>query len=173
MNERILTKVVFIGNDQSDKTNLVHQVLDTRPPEAAGKANPMDFLTRVFSMPDYDVKMVAWDLAGEERFSMVRKTCYQGTQSAAVVVDLADPDAVEEVKNWLDEIAEEIPMADVLIVGNKHHLQWDAAIADADTLLPLLDYPQVIVDTSTGEGIGLVKDWLLEKTIAKAQPVLQ
>jgi excinuclease ABC subunit C len=119
MKNRILQKIVVIGNNQSDRTGLVYQLFETPASSAPLHPNPMDFYTRMFDFNECEIKMVAWDLAGETRYSMVRKSCYAGAQAAIIVVDPTDTNVEQDVRNWLNEMKEEMLAASALLQFEK------------------------------------------------------
>lgn len=166
---RILQKVIVIGNSQSDRTGLVNQILETQALATPGHPNPMDFSTRMFTFNECEIKMVAWDLAGESRFSMVRKSCYAGAQAAIIVIDATDANAEQNVRTWLNEMKDEMSVPATLLVQN-HIPSGETADSLPDDLSTALQ-KVVQADTSTGEGIAPIREWLLETAVAKAQPV--
>jgi small GTP-binding protein len=169
MMNRILQKVVVIGRSHSGKTDLVYQILEMTGPEKSGRINPMDFYSRTFQVADVEVKMVVWDLAGEERFTMVRRSCFNGSQAAVIVFDQNDPSAREDIRTWNSEIAEDGPIPAILLVENK--LRDLSGIGELTEELKVSGNHLIEVDISTGDGIASVREWLLETAGAKAQPV--
>jgi small GTP-binding protein len=169
MMNRILRKVVVIGRSHSGKTDLVYQILEMSGNASSARLNPMDFYSRTFEVADAEVKMVVWDLAGEERFTMVRRSCYNGTQAALIVFDQNDPLAREDIRTWNCEIAEDGPIPAILLVQNKLNNQPGAGELAEE--LKASGNHLIEVDISTGDGIASVREWLLETADAKAQPV--
>lgn len=167
---RILQKVIVIGNSRAEKTDLVHQILETPAPVDPGRPNPMDFYTRVFSCQDSEIKMVVWDLAGESRFSMVRKSCYAGAQAAIIVIDPTENNIEQDVRIWLAEMNAEMSYPATLLVENHIH-NPEAGVQLPEDLMTSVQ-KVIQADTSTGEGIAPIREWLLDTAVAKAQPVI-
>lgn len=173
MSERYFSKVIVIGKDQSDKTNLVYQLVGKQLPTEARRPNPMDFQSKVFQIPaGGELKMVIWDLSGETRFSAVRMSCYTGTHSIAIVVDANEPEFVQDVCCWMEEISSEIPDTDVVVIVNKKNQSSDQCRDFEAELRDVCLAPVLAIDTTTGEGIEVVENWLLERTIARLIPVI-
>ncbi|MHA1836221.1 MAG: GTP-binding protein, partial [Candidatus Odinarchaeia archaeon] len=60
-----------------------------------------------------------WDIAGQEKFKIIRKGFFEGARGALVMYDVTRRSTFENIKNWINEVEEfagEIPM---IICGNK------------------------------------------------------
>ena len=67
-----------------------------------------------------------WDLAGQQRFSVVREMYYLGTKAAVLAYDITRADTFYTIPNWIEELLKNvnrddpIPMA---LVANKVDLR--------------------------------------------------
>jgi small GTP-binding protein len=76
---------------------------------------------------DYEIgksaKLTLWDIGGQERFKVLRRSFYEGTNGALVVFDLSRANTFTKMKEWLSDarqsITNEFP---VVIIGNKSDL---------------------------------------------------
>jgi len=107
----------------------------------------VDFKIRTMMVHNEEVKLQIWDTAGEERFRTITSSYYRGTHGIMVVYDITQPESLNNVRKWLQEIeryaAENVTKT---LLGNKcdlasdRHVSYDDAREFADSLgLPLLE----------------------------------
>ena len=65
------------------------------------------------------VKLVLWDLAGQERFGCVRGDFYYGARVALIVFDLQNRGSFFDVPHWIRELKRHSPETPFILVGNK------------------------------------------------------
>lgn len=73
----------------------------------------------------YVIKLVIWDLAGQPRFSEVRKSYYHGANATLLVFDVSNPQSLINIVDWMNEIKTHnrlFPIP-VILVGNKIDLR--------------------------------------------------
>ena len=75
------------------------------------------------------IKYVIWDLAGQPRFSAVRKAYYQFAIGALVVFDMTRPSSFQNIVAWMNELWRNngrgpIPL---IVLGNKADLCTEGA----------------------------------------------
>lgn len=74
---------------------------------------------------EYTVRFFMWDLAGQQRFSIVRPRYYQGGHAAFLVYDITNRSSFDNIYKWIEEIkthnsAFPIPL---ILVANKIDLK--------------------------------------------------
>eukprot|EP01080_Neovahlkampfia_damariscottae_P010498 gene10498-3019_t len=68
-------------------------------------------------------QITMWDFGGREKIRSLFKFYYENTQAVIVVIDSADPDRFDEIKEVLEELNnEELSDAVVLYFANKQEL---------------------------------------------------
>ena len=109
-----------------------------------------------------------WDLAGQQRFSVVREGYYLGTKGAILVYDISRPDTFYNIPNWIGELLNNIdkenpiPMA---LVGNKadlrgtdiNHVSPEQAKEYADELTNWAELEIPSMETSALTGFNVDK----------------
>ena len=72
---------------------------------------------------DSKFEFVLWDIAGQQKFNIMRKHFYKGANGQILVFDLTRPETLESIPKWYEDIknnlGEEIQG---IIVGNKNDL---------------------------------------------------
>lgn len=86
-----------------------------------------DFAIKKLNDQGSDIIQI-WDLAGQQRFSLVREAYYLGTKGAILTYDITRPDTFYSIPDWIAELMSNIrtdaplPLA---LVANKIDLRAD------------------------------------------------
>jgi Ras-related protein Rab-11A len=80
------------------------------------------------------IKYVIWDLAGQPRFDVVRKTYYNSAMGALVVFDVTRLESFQNIVAWMNELWKNNSRGPVPIVvlGNKADLRSDEVLSVDD-----------------------------------------
>ena len=127
MTRRVLThkfKLVALGAGGVGKTSCIKRFTDRTFSEIY-KAT----IGTTIAMKTVDIDMangehisadiVFWDLAGQTRFSMLRRRYMAGASMAFIVYDVTRPGTFIEVTEWYDRFIAVCPNAVVAVVANK------------------------------------------------------
>ncbi|MHA2425141.1 MAG: Rab family GTPase [Candidatus Thorarchaeota archaeon] len=81
------------------------------------------------------VKLLVWDLAGQERFDFIRTSYYKGSKGALLVFDVTRKSTWKELPRWLEEIdsalGQRVP---IVLLANKVDLVEERVISKEDAL---------------------------------------
>ncbi len=103
---------------------------------------------------EYNVKMLVWDVAGQEHYEKTRGMYYRGARAALLVYDVTNPVSFEHLDKWIDEIelnvGRKLP---VLVVGNKIDLERKVPREKAESYAKDKGYLYSETSAKTGEGI--------------------
>ena len=84
----------------------------------------IDYKVRFATIRSTKVKMQIWDTAGQERFRTITEQYYRSTQGILLVYDQTNPDSLESVRHWMQQIrAHACEAVQVVLVGNKKDRQ--------------------------------------------------
>lgn len=64
-----------------------------------------------------------WDIAGQDRFKVMRGMFFRGAMGALVTFDLTRRPSFENTINWINEAKAESPNQVFILVGNKNDLE--------------------------------------------------
>jgi small GTP-binding protein len=115
-------KAVVAGDDNVGKTSLVRRYCEGKFDPARTATVGVDFQSKAVPLAAGEVKLTIWDLAGQDRFQVVRAGMYRGSRAVALVFDLTSPATLGHLAAWRAEIQANAPAAKLLIVGNKTDL---------------------------------------------------
>lgn len=148
-----LLKVVIAGDNGVGKTSLVRRFCKERFEESRIVTIGVDFQTRLVELPEGIVKLSIWDLAGQERFQVVREGFYRGSLVTALVYSLDNPVSLKNLATWYQEVKKVIPAQAFLVVGNKIDLMPDAQDPLGLRLAEILKVPYMRTSALTGYGV--------------------
>lgn len=160
-------KVCMLGSFAVGKTSLVrrfvHGIFSDKYLTTLGvKIDSKDIIAR-----DRDVKLMLWDLAGEDEFQSVRTQYVRGASGLLFVIDgtrRSTAETVAELKQRVDDQLGAIPF---LLLLNKSDLRAEWEVDDAELArLGMTDWERVETSALTGGGVEAAFQRLTEKMLA-------
>jgi len=159
LGELALLKVVIAGDGTVGKTSLVRRYCEGKFQSARVATIGVDFYTQRVRIPDPEngeqmVKLSIWDLAGQERFGVVRAGFYRGSRAAALVFDVTNLVSLGNLRRWRDEVLESAPGQPFVVVGNKVDLERSVTPDLARAAADYLGAPYLETSALSGEGVA-------------------
>ncbi len=151
-----LAKVVFAGDGNVGKTSLIRSFTEGKFETSRVATIGVDFHTHTVVMPEGEVKLSIWDMAGQERFQSMRPGFYRGSRAAALVYDVTVPESLEHLPAWHDEILKAVPEEKFIVVGNKIDLERAGKAEFARLFAQKIGAPYFETSARTGEGMQAV-----------------
>ncbi|MHA2029960.1 MAG: Rab family GTPase [Candidatus Kariarchaeaceae archaeon] len=127
---RRIYKVTLLGDGGVGKTSLRKRYLGEGFKQNYMATIGADFAIKKVSEDGSDIIQI-WDLAGQQRFSLVREAYYLGTKGAILTYDITRPDTFYSIPNWIGELMNNIRSEDPLpmaLVANKIDLRANSAV---------------------------------------------
>ncbi|MGA2819596.1 MAG: Rab family GTPase [Anaerolineales bacterium] len=112
-------KVIFAGDGEVGKTSLIRRHCEGRFEVSRIETIGVDFQSKMVMLATGPVKLSIWDMAGQERFQVVRSGLYRGSRCAALVFDATKPESLANLTRWRDEILAVVPSQRFAVVANK------------------------------------------------------
>ena len=142
-------KLVMLGEYAVGKTSLVKRYLyDSFSPEYYPTLN-VNISEKLLRFSKCDVRLVIWDVAGQEGFEGVRRSYFKNADVAVLVYDVSRPETLKSLDDWyasLEDVAGYVP---AVVAGNK------------------VDIEERLVDREEGEGYAKIKGFDYVETSAK------
>lgn len=141
-----MRKVVMIGAGGSGKTALVNRYLTQKFSEEYIVTIGSQFAVKTVSVDAANgrnvvVKLLVWDLAGQQRFDFIRGSYYRGSKGALLVFDTTRKSTWIELPKWIketeDALGERIP---IILLANKVDLIEDRVISQEMALQFVEEY---------------------------------
>jgi small GTP-binding protein len=146
-------KVVVAGDGTVGKTSLVRRFCEGKFEETRVATIGVDFQTKLVELPARTVKLSIWDMAGQDRFQVIRTGFYRGSRAAALVFDVTAPETFANLARWRQEIIEVVPQQPFVVVGNKVDLERKVASEQGAAFAQSIQAAYVETSALTGAGV--------------------
>jgi small GTP-binding protein len=146
-------KVVIAGDENVGKTSLVRRYCEGKFEASRVATIGVDFQIKLVELPGGPVKLSIWDMAGQERFEVVRGGFYRGSLATALVYDVTNIGSVKNLDKWRQEIVEVTPNQHFVIIGNKIDLKRVVSPDVPHAYAVKLKSPYLETSALTGEGV--------------------
>lgn len=160
MSQIPLLKVVVVGDGAVGKTSLIRRYCEGKFHASRVATIGVDFYTQRVQLPSGMVKLSIWDMAGQDRFQVVRTGFYKGSLAAALVYDVTTMASLASLKRWRDEVLDGEPAQALLMVGNKVDLGRRVRPELARAAATYLGAPYLETSALSGEGVTALFDGL-------------
>jgi len=138
-----LFKIVFLGEGAVGKTSLVGRfVYDSFEGDYLATIGT-DIHLKMVQVDDVLVKLVIWDIAGQDNFAQLRKAYYMNASGAFYIFDTSRAETVERVDEWVQAlytVTGEIPL---IICENKTDLESAISQKTRDAISKRLDVKMI------------------------------
>ncbi len=116
-------KIAVLGNGKVGKTSLCQCLREGRIPGTYDLTVGVDITTKDVKIAGNEVRLILWDMAGQEQFGCVRPAFYDGAKVALIVFSLQDRGSFYDLNSWIREIRQNSPGTPFVIVGNKNDIR--------------------------------------------------
>lgn len=148
-----LLKIVVAGDGNVGKTSLIRQYCEGRFEQSRVATIGVDFQTKTVQIKGHTIKLSIWDMAGQIHFQSVRTGLYRGSRTAALVHDVTNPESLNHLQGWYEEIIAIVPQQRFLVVGNKIDLLPDYDTSEAKKFAASIQAPYLTTSASSGAGV--------------------
>ena len=119
-------KIVILGDSAVGKTSLINQFVENAFEEDYKPTLGANIIRKDVLLDDLNtkVRLIVWDLAGQEKYNVVRSLYYQGCVGALLVYDITRMKTFNNIEaKWLDDFKKYVKREGVyLLIGNKSDL---------------------------------------------------
>lgn len=118
-----LFKIVFLGEGAVGKTSLVGRyVYDSFEGDYLATIGT-DIHVKTMEIEDLRIKLVIWDVAGQDDFAQLRKAYYQNAAGAFFVFDTTRPETLDRIEEWIETLYSVTGDIPLVLVENKIDLE--------------------------------------------------
>ncbi|MEE9353511.1 MAG: GTP-binding protein [Candidatus Thorarchaeota archaeon] len=145
-----LFKLVFLGEGAVGKTSLVGRyVYDSFEGDYLATIGTDIHVKMIQVEDDVLVKLVVWDIAGQDDFAQLRKAYYQNTSGAFFVFDTTRSQTIERIDEWIDALYGVTGPIPLVLLENKVDLE--TAISKENIKAIVSKYKVDLIRTSAKE----------------------
>jgi small GTP-binding protein len=121
-------KIVVVGDPTVGKTSLILRYTDNAFRRSYVSTMGVHVSNKIFKTEDSTIiQLVLWDVGGQERFKIMRRQFYQGSDAIFLVFDLTNPESFGNIPIWFADIKKNInlPEEEIMgfVIGNKKDLK--------------------------------------------------
>ncbi|MFX1378735.1 MAG: Rab family GTPase [Promethearchaeota archaeon] len=153
-------KITVVGDGRVGKTSLIKKFTQGGFQEDYIKTIGAQFSVFLKEINDDDIKLLFWDIAGQDDFNFLRPSFFKNSRAAIIVYSLEENDLGEEsfnhISNWYNDIIQFCGKIPVVLFANKVDL-IDENSLDTSIIQKIvnkhkfLDY--YITSAKTGKGV--------------------
>jgi small GTP-binding protein len=165
VSEPPLLKVVIVGDGTVGKTTLVRRYCEGKFHASRVATIGVDFHTQHVQLPTGRVKLSIWDMAGQERFQVVREQFYRGSRAAALVFDVTSSVTLINLRRWREEVLQAVPDQKLVVVGNKIDLERAVNTPIGQAFASYVGAAYLETSALTGEGVSHLFETLAELSV--------
>ncbi len=118
-------KIVILGDAAVGKTSLISQFVEGSFNEDYKPTLGANIVRKDVNLNSTKVRLIMWDLAGQEKYQVVRSMYFQGCQGALLVYDVTRYNTLDNINTkWLQDFKKYVKKKGVFIlIGNKSDLK--------------------------------------------------
>jgi len=156
-----LFKIVFLGEGAVGKTSLVGRFVYNSFEGDYLATIGTDIHLKMVQVDDTLVKLVIWDIAGQDNFAQLRRAYYQNASGAFFVFDTSRPETIARIDEWLKALHAVTGDIPLVMLENKVDLKCAITKEQKDQIIKR--YGLKIIPTSAKEDTN-VEDAFQEMT---------
>jgi small GTP-binding protein len=126
-------KLVTIGESGVGKTSLLQRLSEGAFREAATPTIGVEYFSWTLVLDQEPVRLMLWDIAGQERFYTVARSYFRDAVGAILVFDITSRPGFDALSKWVRDVPSDAhPNCGVLLIGNKSDLAAQRVISTAE-----------------------------------------
>ncbi|KKK44032.1 hypothetical protein LCGC14_0708530 [marine sediment metagenome] len=115
-------KIILVGDYGVGKSTSIHRFVENK-----FKANYVPTLgvqvtKKSIEINGDNIDLMIWDLAGQDRYKMVRQRFYINTEGILMLYDITRMSSLINIKKWHAEVSKFIKNIPIILIGNKMDL---------------------------------------------------
>jgi small GTP-binding protein len=146
-------KVVLGGDANVGKTCLIERYCTCQFDPQRDMTIGVDFHLYDVKIEQVPLRLVVWDLGGQERFTFARRAFYRGAQAVGLIFDVSNSNSFYNLMRWWRETREFLPDVPILLLANKIDLPRQVPREQAEAVAQAWNVPFFESSCANGEGV--------------------
>ena len=149
-------KITLFGPGGVGKTSLlIRYIKDYFNPDLKQTIGS-NFLIKDVELEDKHVRLLLWDIGGQEQFSKLRTIYFKGSNAALGVYDVTSPQSLLKLPGWVSSIKKTVKKTiPMVVLGNKIDLERKVEKSEAEDLSKRLNCEYLETSAKTGENVEI------------------
>ena len=154
MDEMYKFKVTLFGPGGVGKTSLlIRYIKDYFNPDLKQTIGS-NFLIKDVDVENINVRLLLWDIGGQEQFLPLRQIYFKGSDAAFGVFDITNPQSLLKLPGWVSSIKKTVKKSiPMVMVGNKLDLERQVERSEAEDLASRINCIYLETSAKTGENV--------------------
>lgn len=146
-------KVTLAGDGSVGKTSLICRLRTDQFDAKRTMTIGVDFHIYDVKHQSSPSRLIVWDVGGQDHFAFTRRAFYRGSKAVGLVYDASKRASFERLQRWNAEIRESLPVAPLVLAGNKIDLPREVDYAEGQALADQWQVPFFETSCVSGQGI--------------------
>ncbi|TFF69417.1 MAG: GTP-binding protein [Promethearchaeota archaeon] len=147
-------KVTLFGSGGVGKTSLLIRYIKDYFNPNLKQTIGSNFLIKDVELQNNNVRLLLWDIGGQEQFSKLRTIYFKGSNAALGVYDVTSPQSLLKLPGWVSSIKKTVKKTiPMLVLGNKIDLERTVERSEAEDLSKRLNCEYLETSAKTGENV--------------------
>ncbi len=151
-------KIVLLGDAAVGKTSLVrrfvYNVFDDRYIMTIGTKVSKKIIKMKWDDLDIDLKLMIWDVLGQQGFTRVQEAAFKGSDGALLVCDLTRKDTLYNISRYWLPVLERVAGVPAVLLANKSDLEgWEFTEDELNRYSQSLGVPYLLTSAKTGKNV--------------------
>ncbi len=146
-------KVILGGDANVGKTSLIQRHCTGVFRPTRSMTIGIDFHVYQVKIENAPVRLIVWDLGGQERFSPARRAFYRGTRAVGLVFDASNRHSFYNLMKWWREVRTHLNDVPVMLLANKADLPRQVSPEETSAIAKAWGIPLFESSCATGNGV--------------------
>ncbi len=167
MSPTLRYKVVVIGDGSVGKTTLILKYTEKRFRESYIPTIGVQWTVKNIEYKEYTVSLILWDIAGQDKFKLMRSNFYEGSDAVIIVFDVTSLISFDHAENWLKEVQQYCENVPYILLGNKIDLVEERTVTQEmiEKVTQKYKFPYFETSAKTGENVIDMFNAVIDKTL--------
>ncbi|MFX1329197.1 MAG: Rab family GTPase [Promethearchaeota archaeon] len=161
-------KIIIIGEPAVGKTSLVKKFISGQFSKDYRSSIGTNIFTKKIKLEnEVDTSIQLWDIAGQERWTNMRRLYYAGAKGVIIVGDLTRKNTFDQIeKFWVPDIKKYCNLAPIILLANKCDLESQLSKTEVKSLGEKINAISIFnTSAKTGENVESAFKIISEKAI--------
>lgn len=125
-------KIVLIGDYGVGKSTSIHRFVEDKFRANYVPTLGVQITKKSFEIDEHSIDLLIWDVAGQDRYLMVRQRFYNGVQGILMLYDITRKSSLDNINRWHKEVIKHTGPIPVILIGNKIDLEDKREVYEDD-----------------------------------------
>ena len=151
-------KLILLGETGVGKTSILQRFVNDDFVDKSPSSIGIDYSFKKMKYNNKTYSIQIFDTAGQERFKSLTSGYYHMGEGFLIVFDLSNNDSLNALKDWIEDVKENVEDPKFIILRNKDDLQKSKKLSDDIIKKQLENYKDVIYIKTSAKANTNIKE---------------